>query len=129
MTELTRRGFLAASTALAAGALAGCSTPSTAPVRHRAVHVPDPTAVAISRWASDPWARGFGSVIVPGADVATRALLATPLHDRLHLASEATAVGAPSSPDGSWAAGLLAAKRVLDAHGAGARVIVVGAGL
>ena len=126
--DVTPAASPTAAAALSAAAAAGCSFDKD-PYARKRFHVPDPTDVAISRWATDPFARGHGSVVLPGGSITARAALGTPVADRIYLASEATSTDRPSTPDGAWAAGLLAARRVLEAHGANATVVVVCAGL
>ena len=52
--------------------------------------VPEPTHVARTRWASDPWARGVYCHVRPGGSLADCATLAEPVGDRLRFAGEAT---------------------------------------
>lgn len=51
--------------------------------------VPEPSAVRITRWLSDPWARGSYSFSQVESHPADRLRYATPVHDRLYFAGEA----------------------------------------
>src|SRR5262249_22597949 len=70
------------------------------------------TALAESRWASDPFARGAYSHALPGhAD--KRAVLAAPIDDRLFFAGEATSPNFFSTAHGARDSGERAAREVL----------------
>lgn len=73
--------------------------------------VPAPTRVAITRWATDPLARGAYSVVPPGASTALRDALAAP-HGRVVFAGEATHRKHPATVHGAYLSGLRAADEV-----------------
>lgn len=79
----------------------------------RGARVPDPLAVRVSHWASDPFARGSYSYPGVGASDHDRTLLAKPVEDTLFLAGEATHRGDPGSVHGAWWSGLRAARQIL----------------
>lgn len=76
--------------------------------------VPEPEAFAVTRWASDPFARGAYSFIGMGASSAERAALGEPVGDRLFFAGEATSVEYPGNVHGAWLSGERAAQEILD---------------
>lgn len=71
--------------------------------------IPDPVDWQITRWASDPFARGSYSFNAVGADRTTRAILAEPIGDRLYFAGEATSLDYPATVHGAYLSGLQAA--------------------
>jgi monoamine oxidase len=75
---------------------------------------PDPVAVRVSRWASDPLALGSYSHLGLGASGADRDALAMPVDNALFFAGEATHRDDPASVHGAWWSGLRAAHQVLD---------------
>jgi monoamine oxidase len=106
------------------------ATPTPTPTPAAGVAgLPQPVAFARSDWAGDPFARGSGSFLRPGASSADREALARPLSDRVFFAGEATSADRPGTVAGAYASGLRAAGEV-DRAGAGTeRVAVVGAGI
>ncbi len=82
-----------------------------------AAAVPDPTAVFVQNWATDPYTKGvYSSVMTGGGDC--RAVLARPLAGRLHFAGEATASNAwAATVHGAYASGLRAASEVVSPAG------------
>lgn len=142
--SISRRTLLAASVSgLSLLGLAACTrttptpatptaTPSTTPTptpTAGAAGLPEPVAFARSDWAGDPFARGSGSFLRPGATTADREALARPIQDRVFFAGEATSADRPGTVAGAYASGLRAAGEV-DRAGAGSeRVAVVGAGI
>lgn len=76
--------------------------------------VPKPEAFAITRWASDPFARGAYSFVGVGASSAERAALGEPVGGRLFFAGEATSVEYPGNVHGAWLSGERAAQEILD---------------
>ncbi|KAF8073249.1 PLP3B [Scenedesmus sp. PABB004] len=77
--------------------------------------VPEPEAVAITRWASDPYSLGSYSMVPPGANGGSRAALcggADGAGRRLVFAGEACATDYPSTVQGAWSTGAAAARRV-----------------
>lgn len=71
--------------------------------------IPAPEAVHISRWLSDPFARGAYSSLAPGATPDDRAALAAPVGGRLFFAGEATHRDFPATVHGAYLSGLAAA--------------------
>lgn len=142
--SISRRTLLTASVSgLSLLGLAACTrttpapatptaTPSATPTPTPAAGVaglPQPVAFARSDWAGDPFARGSGSFLRPGASSADREALARPLSDRVFFAGEATSADRPGTVAGAYASGLRAAGEV-DRAGAGTeRVAVIGAGI
>ncbi|RIJ44196.1 oxidoreductase, partial [Clavibacter lycopersici] len=102
--SISRRTLLTASVSgLSLLGLAACTrttpTPATPTVTPSATPTPTPTvgaaglpepvAFARSDWAGDPFARGSGSFLRPGATSADREALARPVQDRVFFAGEA----------------------------------------
>jgi hypothetical protein len=75
--------------------------------------VPEPIAFAISRWRSDPFARGSYSHMAVGASTASYADLAAPVGTALHFAGEATHARFPSTVHGAFLSGRRAAREVI----------------
>ncbi|OUE09409.1 hypothetical protein CMsap09_10735 [Clavibacter michiganensis] len=142
--SISRRTLLTASASgLSLLGLAACTrttpvpatptaTPSATPTPTPTVGaagLPEPIAFARSDWTGDPFARGSGSFLRPGASAADREALARPVDDRVFFAGEATSVDRPGTVAGAYASGLRAAGEV-DRAGAGSeRVAVIGAGI
>lgn len=74
--------------------------------------IPEPTAHQVTRWASDPFARGSYSFMRVGSTPAMRADLAAPVGSRVHFAGEATHSAAPATVHGAHLSGLRAAKEI-----------------
>ena len=74
---------------------------------------PEPTAVAVTAWASDPYSLGAYSHIPPGAAPADADLLGEPLHGRVLFAGEHTQSARLVYTDGAMASGIREAKRLL----------------
>ncbi|MFT2748022.1 FAD-dependent oxidoreductase [Clavibacter sp. Sh2036] len=106
----------------------GTSTPGPTPTI-TAAGVPEPVAFARSDWSGDPFARGAGSYLRPGATSADRDALARPVADRLFFAGEATSADRPGTVAGAHASGLRAAAEVQRAGAGSERIAVVGAGI
>ncbi|MDQ1308651.1 MAG: FAD-binding protein [Actinomycetota bacterium] len=126
--------------ALSAGAvaLAGCSDSSADPTLK--VSPADsggtpgsamtPSGSIITRWDSDPFARGSYSALPAGSAADVRQTLADAVvGDRIVLAGEYTATDFPATVQGAYTSGQRAARLLVDRLSAGARVVVVGAGL
>lgn len=77
--------------------------------------IPEPLALRVSHWGSDPWARGSYSFLGIGASTDDRSTLAAPLAGTLFFAGEATHRDDPSSVHGAWWSGLRAANEILGA--------------
>jgi monoamine oxidase len=74
---------------------------------------PEPTAVAVTSWATDPYSLGAYSHIPPGAAPADADLLGEPLHGRLLFAGEHTQSARLVYTDGAMTSGIREAKRLL----------------
>jgi polyamine oxidase len=78
---------------------------------------PAPTAVAVTSWASDPYAGGAYTHIPPGASPADADLLGEPLGGRLLFAGEHTQSARLVYADGAMTSGIREAKRLLGQPG------------
>jgi polyamine oxidase len=74
---------------------------------------PQPTAVAVSSWAADPWTGGAYTHIPPGAVPADVDLLGEPVGGRLLFAGEHTQSARLAYADGALTSGIREAKRLL----------------
>jgi len=74
---------------------------------------PEPAAVAVTSWASDPWAGGAYTHIPPGASPADADLLGEPVGGRLLFAGEHTQSARLAYADGALTSGIREAKRLL----------------
>ena len=121
-----RRGFLAGAGASVLLLASGCggSEPATSTVRRS---IPDPIDWRITRWGTDPFARGAYSYLPAGTSARSRLDLGRPIGGRLFLAGEATEPDFPASVHGAYLSGLRVADQVLEARGGGT-VVVLGAG-
>ena len=79
----------------------------------RAASLPEPDAVRVSHWASDPFARGSYSFLAVGGSGSDRERLGLPVDNTLFFAGEATHRDDPASVHGAWWSGLRAARQVL----------------
>ncbi len=75
---------------------------------------PEPVAVAVTRWADDPFAAGAYTHVPPGATNADLDLLGTPITGRLLFAGEHTQSARLGYADGAMTSGIREAKRLLD---------------
>jgi monoamine oxidase len=75
--------------------------------------IPEPTDFQITRWASDPFARGSYSFCSVGSTPEMRRELARPLDGKLFFAGEATNVDYYGTADGAYQSGLRVAEEVL----------------
>jgi monoamine oxidase len=75
--------------------------------------IPAPLDVAISRWSSDPYARGAYSCHIVGSTPAHRADLAKSVSGRLYFAGEATDKKYYQTVHGAYQSGMRAAEEVL----------------
>jgi lysine-specific histone demethylase 1 len=75
---------------------------------------PDPTATLVTRWASDPLARGAYCHVPPGARVEDYDALARAV-GRLHFAGDATSRANPGTTQGALDSGRRAAREALAA--------------
>lgn len=131
---ISRRAFLGGSLAVAGGLAGGLAgTQLGAATRATRRGVPDPEGFIVTRWAADPFARGSYSFIGVGASNGSRRALAEPLGDarvdRVFFAGEATSPGHSATVHGAYLSGRRAADEVDGEADAGARVVVVGAGV
>jgi monoamine oxidase len=74
---------------------------------------PEPTAVAVTSWAADPYAGGAYTHIPPGASPADADLLGQPAGGRLLFAGEHTQSARLAYADGALTSGIREAKRLL----------------
>jgi monoamine oxidase len=105
-------GFIAAETALAKEALTDAQIVASAMSVLRTIFgakIPNPTDYQITRWASDPFARGSYSFNAVNSTPAMRSALATPLKGRLYFAGEATEKTRFGTADGAYLSGQRAA--------------------
>lgn len=75
--------------------------------------IPDPDAYQITRWASDPFARGSYSFNALGSTPQMRSDLAQPVQNRLFFAGEATEEGYFGTVHGAYLSGQRAARACL----------------
>jgi monoamine oxidase len=68
--------------------------------------------LALHRWGEDEYARGAYSYAVPG-HASDRAMLATPVDDRIHFAGEACSEHDFSTAHGAWLTGIKAAEAII----------------
>ncbi|KAK2076589.1 hypothetical protein QBZ16_005349 [Prototheca wickerhamii] len=76
--------------------------------------VPGPSATAVTRWASDPAARGSYSFVAVGASGRDYDVLALPVRRRVLFAGEHTARAHPDTVGGAMLSGLREAVRALE---------------
>ncbi|MFG2118830.1 flavin monoamine oxidase family protein [Streptomyces sp. NPDC048710] len=76
--------------------------------------IPAPDGHQITRWASDPYARGSYSYNKIGSTPAMRTHLAAPVDDRVHFAGEATHRNSYQTVHGAYLSGIRAAKEITD---------------
>ena len=74
---------------------------------------PEPVAVAVTSWATDPYAGGAYTHIPPGASPADADLLGEPVGGRLLFAGEHTQSARLAYADGALSSGIREAKRLL----------------
>jgi monoamine oxidase len=74
---------------------------------------PEPAAVAVTSWASDPWTGGAYTHIPPEASAADADLLGEPVGGRLLFAGEHTQSARLAYADGALTSGIREAKRLL----------------
>ncbi|MFI1154669.1 flavin monoamine oxidase family protein [Streptomyces sp. NPDC020817] len=75
--------------------------------------IPEPVGHQITRWASDPHARGSYSYYKVGSDPAMRDQLASRIADRVYFAGEATSRNSSATVHGAYLSGIRAAKEAL----------------
>ncbi len=126
---MDRRTLLTAAGVVTAAAVA--PMPS-AMAGTRARTVPDPTGSLVTRWDTDPWARGSYSALPTGVPAAVRRTIAeTLIGGRVAIAGEYTDWAHAATVPGALRSGRAAA-RLLDDDGpgvSGRQVLVVGAGM
>ena len=74
--------------------------------------IPNPEAVKISRWQSDPFSQGAYSFMKVGSSVKHRKSLAKPMINRVFFAGEATSIDFPATTQGAYFSGVRAAKQI-----------------
>jgi polyamine oxidase len=74
---------------------------------------PEPVAVAVTSWATDPYSGGAYTHIPPGASPADADLLGEPVGGRLLFAGEHTQSARLAYADGAMTSGIREAKRLL----------------
>jgi monoamine oxidase len=74
---------------------------------------PEPTAVAVTSWADDPWTGGAYTHVPPTASAADADLLGEPVGGRLLFAGEHTQSARLAYADGALTSGIREAKRLL----------------
>ena len=125
-TTIGRRNFLAGAGASVILLASGCgSDRSAASTVQRSI--PEPVDWRITRWGTDPFARGAYSYLPVGTSARSRLDLGRPIDGRLFLAGEATEPDFPATVHGAHLSGLRAADRVRQVR-SGGTVIVIGAG-
>lgn len=72
----------------------------------RGTDIPEPTNRIITRWNSDPFARGAYSFIKVGSTIDDRATLAKAVSDRVFFAGEATSTENAATKNGAYETGL-----------------------
>ena len=75
--------------------------------------IPDPTTSLMTRWGSDPFARGTFSYAAVNATGDEYDALAEPINARLYFAGEATHRDYPATVHGAYLSGLREAERIL----------------
>ena len=78
---------------------------------------PEPTAVAVTSWGTDPYSCGSYSHIPPGSSPADADLLGEPVGGRLLFAGEHTQSACLAYADGALTSGIREAKRLLGQPG------------
>lgn len=74
--------------------------------------IPEPTNRVITRWNSDPFAKGAYSFIKVGSTLADREILAKSVSDRVFFAGEATSTGGAATTNGAYDSGLREAQKI-----------------
>jgi monoamine oxidase len=77
--------------------------------------IPDPEAWLVTRWGSDPYARGAWPYVAFGSTPDDYDALAEPVADRLFFAGDATSADYPATAHGAYLSGLRAAEEVANA--------------
>ncbi|CAB4901387.1 unannotated protein [freshwater metagenome] len=123
---MDRRHFLG----LVGVAALGVATPESSAISLPARSSnPLPTASLVSRWDTDPWARGAYSALPAGTSPNVRRILADAvLGHRIVLAGEYASPYHPSTTTGAYLSGQHAAQRILN-HAQPRTAIVIGAGM
>ena len=75
--------------------------------------IPAPTAQRMTRWASDPYARGSYSYPAVGSSSKDRLALAAPIAERVHFAGEATSADMSGTVHGALLSGWREASKIL----------------
>ena len=133
---MERRRFLTlAGSALVVAACDG-TAPESLPTAGAPPTIRRPTNALVTRWETDPWARGSYSYLAVGSTPADRDALRADVDDRLFFAGEATSSSYPATAHGALIEGRDAADRISSAISAAptdptasASVVVIGAGI
>ncbi len=134
---MERRRFLTlAGSALVLAACDG-TTPESSPSVGATPTVRRPTNALVTRWATDPWARGSYSYLAIGSTPADRESVRADVDDRLFFAGEATSTKFPATAHGALLEGRDAASRIsgaisnapTDGQASQGVVVVIGAGI
>lgn len=78
--------------------------------------IPEPTGALVTRWATDPFARGSYSYVAAGASLDDYDTLAEPVGKRLLFAGEATSREFFATVHGAYESGVREANRLIGAH-------------
>jgi polyamine oxidase len=74
--------------------------------------VGEPSLAVVTSWGSDPFSRGAYSYLAVGSSPADRAVLGTPVGERIVLAGEAATLAWPATVHGAWRSGISAAEEI-----------------
>jgi monoamine oxidase len=83
----------------------------------RRVHgnkIPQPEAIVITKWTSDPFSRGSYSYIPVGTPAKERDVLAQTVGERVFFAGEATSREYPATVHGAFLSGIRAAQQIIE---------------
>ena len=112
---MERRRFLTlAGSALVVAACDG-TAPESLPTAGAPRTIRRPTNALVTRWETDPWARGSYSYLAVGSTPADRDALRADVDDRLFFAGEATSSSYPATAHGALIEGRDAADRISSA--------------
>ncbi len=134
---MERRRFLTLAGSALVVAACDSATPESSPSIGAAPTVRRPTNALVTRWSTDPWARGSYSYLAVGSTPDDRDALRADVDDRVFFAGEATSTSFPATAHGALIEGRDAASRIssviaaapTDDVAADGLVVVVGAGI
>lgn len=75
-------------------------------------NIPEPSNTVITRWNSDPFAKGAYSFIKVGSTIDDRAILAKSISNRVFFAGEATSTDSAATTNGAYNTGLREAQKI-----------------